>query len=330
MASVPRGVTIRLFLVEGVPDGLWTVEKSNWTGIGLMCPRSSYPRARLREELARPGVYVLAGPSDITAGRTRIYVGEADVLSKRLDQHYKDKDFWTRAVVFTSKDQNLNKAHVRSLESRLIRLANDAGRAEVENGNAPAAPSLSESEAAEIDAFLEEMLSIYPVLDLRAFDRVEAGDPSAVRLFASGPNAKAEGAVASEGFVVFSGSTARAVEVPSATSFVTGLRAQLIAEGVIAGDGPSLRFTRDYLFSSPSAAASAVLARNANGRTEWKDAQGRTLHEIEAASVARARLEQRHAGSSASSADEPLTGRSAAGSPTISDRAPTAMATPQR
>jgi len=218
-------------------------------------------------------------------GPTRIYVGEADALSKRLDQHLKDKGFWTRVIVFTSKDQNLNKAHVRYLESRLIRLAVDVQRAEVENWNAPTAPSLSESEAAEMDAFLDEMLSIYPVLDLRAFDRVETGDPSAIRLFASGPNAKAEGEATPEGFVVFSGSTARAKEVPSATSFVTGLRAQLIAEGIIAGDGPSLRFTRDYLFNSPSAAASAVLARNANGRTEWKDAQGRTLHEIETASV---------------------------------------------
>ena len=233
-------------------------------------------------------MYVLVGPSENTVGRTRLYVGEADVLSKRLDQHYKDKGFWTRAIVFTSKDQNLNKAHVRYLESQLVRLALDVQRAEVENGNAPTAPSLSESEAAEMGAFLEEMLSIYPVLDLRAFDRIETGDPSAVRLLAKGTGRKAEGEATFEGFVVFSGSTARAQEVPSATSFVTGLRTQLVADGVLAGDGPSLRFTRDYLFSSPSAAASAVLARNANGRTEWKDAQGRTLHEIEAASVERA------------------------------------------
>jgi hypothetical protein len=288
MASAPRGVTIKLFLVEGVSDGLWTIEKSNWTGIGLMCPRSSYPRARGREELSRPGVYVLVGPSEQMAGRSRIYVGEADVLSKRLDQHLKDKGFWTRAVVFTSKDQNLNKAHVRYLESRLVRLANEVGRAEVENGTVPASPSLSESEAAEMDAFLDEMLSVYPVLDLRAFDRIEKGAPSATRLFAKGPNASAEGEATSEGFVVFSGSTARAKEVPSATVFVTGLREQLIAQGVLVGDGggSSLLFTRDYLFSSPSAAAAAVLARNANGRTEWKDAKGRTLHEIEAASVA--------------------------------------------
>lgn len=288
MARAQRGVTIKLFLVDGVPDGLWAVEKSNWTGIGLMCPRSSYPKARTREELARPGVYVLVGPSEQTAGHSRIYVGEADILSKRLDQHVKDKGFWTRAVVFTSKDQNLNKAHVRYLESRLIRLALDAQRVEVENGTAPTAPSLSESEAAEMDAFLDEMLSIYPVLDVRAFDRIEKGAPTALRLFAKGPNAKAEGEATSEGFVVYAGSTARAVEVPSATSFVTNLRAQLIADDVLVGDGPSLRFTRDYLFSSPSGAASAVLARNANGRTEWKDDQGRTLHEIETASVSSA------------------------------------------
>lgn len=283
----PRGVTIRLFLVEGVPDGLWTVEKSNWTGVGLMCPRGSYPKARVREELARPGVYVLVGPSDQIAGRSRIYVGEADVLSKRLDQHVKDKGFWTRAIVFTSKDQNLNKAHVRYLESQLVRRAQDVERVEVENSTIPAAPSLSESEAAEMDAFLDEMLSIYPVLDLRAFDRIERGAPSAVRLFAKGPNAKAEGEATSDGFVVYAGSVARAREVPSATPFVTGLRGLLSAEGVLEPHGPlSLRFTRDYLFSSPSAAASAVLARNANGRTEWKNGQGQTLHEIEAASVA--------------------------------------------
>src|SRR3990172_646598 len=64
MTAVSRGVLIRLFLVEGVPDGLWVVEKSNWTGVGLMCPRSSYPQARSREELTRPGVYVLVGPSE--------------------------------------------------------------------------------------------------------------------------------------------------------------------------------------------------------------------------------------------------------------------------
>jgi Domain of unknown function (DUF4357) len=36
------------------------------------------------------------------------------------------------------------------------------------------------------------------------------------------------------------------------------------------------------VFSSPSAAATVVLGRSANGRIEWKDAQGRTLKELQA------------------------------------------------
>ena len=44
----------------------------------------------------------------------------------RLDQHAKQKDFWTHAAVFTSKDQNLNKAHVQYLEARLVQQARDA------------------------------------------------------------------------------------------------------------------------------------------------------------------------------------------------------------
>jgi hypothetical protein len=39
------------------------------------------------------------------------------------------KDFWERTVVIVSKDENLTKSHVRYLESRLIKLAQEARRA---------------------------------------------------------------------------------------------------------------------------------------------------------------------------------------------------------
>ena len=76
------------------------------------------------------------GPS-ASSHLTRVYVGEGDGVLPRLDQHSKHKDFWTHAAVFISKDQNLNKAHVQYLEARLVALANDAKRCELENANAP-------------------------------------------------------------------------------------------------------------------------------------------------------------------------------------------------
>jgi hypothetical protein len=286
-------VSIRLFLADGVAEGLWIIEKSNWTGLALTWPRLEYTAVRQREELSRPGVYVLEGPSESDPTRRRIYVGEADALVKRLDTHHKATDFWTRAVAFTSKDQNLNKAHVKYLESRLIGLASLAARAEVANGNAPQPPALSEADRAEMDGFLDEMLLIYPVIDVRAFELItEAVPDRASRLYLKGAGgALGEGKETPEGFVVFAGSLARATTVPAIHSYMVTLRNKLLADGVLqpVGDGRhadvTWKLTSDYLFGSPSTAAGVLLGRNANGRTEWKDAEGHTLKEIQTAAI---------------------------------------------
>lgn len=139
-----RGLSIRIFLADGRPEGLRRVEVSNWTGVGLVCSRSEYTAVRAREDFGRPGVYVLDGSASGGSPSGRIYIGEADELRSRIDNHARYMDFWTTLFAFASKDENLNKAHVRYLESRLIALANKAKRVEVENGTAPPLPHLSE------------------------------------------------------------------------------------------------------------------------------------------------------------------------------------------
>src|SRR3954447_11800811 len=119
MAEAPRrAYSVRIFLPGGNPDGIKLVEKSNWTGRGLVFPRTLYSTVRDREELASAGIYVLEGPSD-DSSLPRIYVGEGDPIRARLEQHGRQKEFWTRRVVFSSKDRNLNKAHIQYLEARL-------------------------------------------------------------------------------------------------------------------------------------------------------------------------------------------------------------------
>ena len=144
------GFSVRIFLPSGDPDGLRIVEKSNWTGQGLFFPRSVFADVRQRPELKRTGVYVLWGPGE-SGQLPRVYVGEGDGVLPRLDQHAKTKDFWTHAAVFSSKDQNLNTAHVQYLESSLVALANEAKRCELDNGNVPQLPSLSEADAADAE-----------------------------------------------------------------------------------------------------------------------------------------------------------------------------------
>ena len=107
-------------------------------------------------------------------------------------------------------------------------------------------------------------------------------------LTCKGKGVLATGYEASQGFVVKAGSQAVAEAVPSMAQHVRGmydLRQELMGNGVLALDAGLYRFTQDYSFSSPSTAAAVVLGRSANGRIEWKDAQGRSLKELQEAEV---------------------------------------------
>lgn len=281
-----RGVSVRIFLADGTPDGLRIVEKSNWTGRAVMCSRAQYPNLRGRDEFARPGVYVLLSPASTLQGGQAIYIGQADVARERLDTHLRNREFWTHLVAFSSKDENLNKAHVQYLEARLIELATKAKRVTVENGNAPRLPNLSEADRADAEAFLDDMLVIYPLLGISAFEAVD-GSASAPgpRLYLKGKECEASGADTPEGFIVFKGSRARRETVPSIPGYFRTFRDRLEEEKVLSADKGGLILTLDYSFDSPSTAATVFMGRNANGRVEWKDEAGRTLKELQEASL---------------------------------------------
>lgn len=165
---MPRPYSIKIFLPGGDPDGLRTIEKSNWSGAGIVVPRALIGEARQRRELARTGVYVLVGPPE-ESGLPPVYIGEGDPIRPRLEQHAAKKDFWTTCVAFTSKEENLNKAHVQFLESRLVDIAKRNKRCLLDNGNVPTLPSLSESDAADAEGFLAEMLLCLPTLGINVF-----------------------------------------------------------------------------------------------------------------------------------------------------------------
>lgn len=275
-----RGFSLRIFLPDGSPDGLRVVEKSNWTGRGIVCPRPLFPAARIREEFSRTGVYVLLGPPG-EGELSEVYIGEGDPIRPRLEQHQAKKDFWTTAICFTSKDANLNKAHVQYLESRLLDLARTAKRCTLENGNAPALPSLSEADIADVETFLAEMLLCFPVLGVTIFEKPEQPTKQVAPLFIKAKGIIASGYESAGGFVVRAGSQSPIAEAPSIHAYLHDLRESLFKNGVLVKERTTYRFVQDYEFKSPSTAAGVVLGRSANGRTEWISETGRTLKSIQ-------------------------------------------------
>ena len=53
----------------------------------------------------------------------------------RLKQHLKDQLYWSDCIVVVSKDNLLNKAHVKFLENKFYGLAKTAGRSVAETYN---------------------------------------------------------------------------------------------------------------------------------------------------------------------------------------------------
>ena len=74
-----RGFSIRIFLADGSPDGLKIVEKSNWTGKGVVWPRALFGDAKKRAEFQKTGVDLLLG-SGTESGLPQAYLGEGDPL----------------------------------------------------------------------------------------------------------------------------------------------------------------------------------------------------------------------------------------------------------
>jgi hypothetical protein len=277
-----RGFSVRVFLPGGDPDGIKVVEKSNWTGCGLVVPRALFGEAKARPELERAGVYVLVGQAEMSP-LPKVYVGEGDPVRPRLEQHAKLKDFWTHAIVFTSKDQNLNKAHVQRLEARLVELARALKRCVLDNSNVPQPPSLSEADTAEVESFLSDVLLCLPILGYGFFESTPPLAPKAVPLFLKAKGIEARGFESPKGFIVQGGSKAvkEEKEAPSIHSYLKATRAELVRQGVLIDHGAVYVLTQDYTFSSPSTASGVLLGRSSNGRVEWQTADGRSLKSLQ-------------------------------------------------
>ncbi|GAB5407313.1 MAG: GIY-YIG nuclease family protein [Aureliella sp.] len=274
------GKTIRLHLVEGDASGIMTTEIIIWTGMILVAPRSQLAELAKREEVRRTGVYILVGPDPEQPTRDAVYTGEGDDVLERLKKHDKDekKDFWTRCLVVISKDQNITKSHGRYLESRLVSMGHEAGRARIMNDTCPKLPSMPEPDVADMEYFLHQMKIVLPVLGVNylqprpVVNRMAGTSEKNSPLFTLNVvGTEAYAREVEDEFIVLKDSTARKEGLPSWTSYKS-LREQLIADGKLVLDENSefYVFTEDVPFNSPSAGGAVVNAGNINGRDAWK------------------------------------------------------------
>ena len=164
--------TIKIFAPTGNPGHIKIIDKLNWTGVGIELDRSQWKLERSRDEFGRSGVYILIG-YDQSEDKPTIYIGQGETVRDRIDSHADKKDFWTRCLVFAANNGGLNRAHITWLEYALVAKAKKFDRCYLDNGNTPNESLLSESDKADTEVFLDEILSILPLVDLKVFEKPE-------------------------------------------------------------------------------------------------------------------------------------------------------------
>ena len=271
------GKSISLFLMDGTPDGVVACELFNWTGKGFRIPRSRLKDLGQRPDLKKAGVYFLVG-KDVEEANV-VYIGEAEDVYKRLLQH-QDKDFWSEALAFVSKDDNLNKAHIKYLEFSLHQGAAEVARCKLFNNNTPNCPAISEPDQAAMSEFGENLQLLVGTMGFKFFQKLTKSKVTKHDKFviSAARGANATSVLTSEGIVVLKDSQVASSEVPSTPLPVIKKRKDLADAGIVKDS----KFTKDYLFSSPSMAAAVIMGRSANGLIEWKKEDGTTMKDNQA------------------------------------------------
>ena len=296
------GKSIRIYLKEGSVTGIKFAELVNQTIQSLSCPRPkiSELNKHFPSEINTQGVYFLIGYEEET-GKQIVYIGESENVWDRLRNHDSQKDFWNEVIIFTSKDDNLTKSHIKYLESRLIEIANQTKRYGLKNGNSPTLSSLPLPDRDAMEEFLtnikiltgtlghkflENPISFknIPEIDITLTEKTEnktnVETIEELELFLNVSGIEASAIQTNEGLVVLQGSNAS--NNPTKNYGYGSLRDSLIAENVLeSNQNGRLYFSRNYLFNSVSAAAAVILGYSVNGRNVWKNREGKSIKEIE-------------------------------------------------
>jgi hypothetical protein len=282
----PIGRVVKIFITGQDPRSLRTVELDNWTGVAITGQPEFFKKALEAEVLSRSCVYLLikSGADD---DLPEIYVGESDDFSQRYTSGKFPIEF-DSFLIFTSKDDNLTRAHVKWLEERLWAiLKGNNGKVLVANANKPTSSNLPRADVATMNTYLSNMIYVLEALgyDLFSIQERTSASPTkklesqlgelaelSINLYATLPKRAEDRAFLryeDGAYLLKSGSKINAKITDSLPANVRKLREQLIVDGGLIQRDDHFELTRDIPFSKPSPASALVKGRSSTGYQDW-------------------------------------------------------------
>jgi len=274
-----RPQTIQIFLPDGDPTSIRESEITNRLVKAILFPRAKIKEVSKRALVHFTGVYFLFGPSEEGLG-TMVYIGEGEDCYQRILSHNLKKDWWTHSVVVSVKTNEYTKTDGKFLEYYCINEAEKNSRFSLENSIQPNKPSISESREYDLLDNFETLKLLLSTLGYSLFEENKRSRSSKDVFYCRGKEATAQGEMRNDGFRVYAGSIFQGDETNSFGSRMSNHRKVLVEKGVLEPHNGHLILSKDYTFTSPSAAAAYILGRRANGWTSWRNKEGKTLDEM--------------------------------------------------
>ena len=278
--------TITTYLVDWSPTWIKTVELSNWIWKAIIIPRAKLKDVKTRQEVLQPAIYFLFWSDE--EWKNLAYIWEAENLINRIWNHDTNKDFWDIVIAFISKDNNLTKADVKYLEAKAIEKAKKLNRYELLNWVEPILNNLPEHQISTMNEFLDNIDLLisaiwYPIIkDILIWNQIQIEKQKNNNLFfLKIRSCESQWIYNDDWFVVLKWSKYSIEEAKSFWWKYKQMRKDIFENWLVENDWKNLILKQDYIFSTPSSAASVLAWRLANWWTEWKNKDWKTLDEIE-------------------------------------------------
>lgn len=286
-----------LFLMDGEVTGRIKCTLSNWTGLAYKIPRPYLDKCKDRQDLKQSGIYFLFGKNDNE--EDEVYIGQAGIRKNgegvlfRVAEHLKDEIYFSEAVMLTTQNNSFGPTEISYLENKFTNMAIEVDRYKVRNGNDPNPGNVTEEKESELEDFIEYSKMVLGVLGYKLFVPIvdkpskktndNISEDKELILYLSRKSRKSNRIIeamckrTNEGFVVLKDSMIEEIDSKAIPKSIKELRKECINNNEII-DG---KISKNYLFNSPSYAASFVLGMQTNGRIDWKTKGGINLNELE-------------------------------------------------
>lgn len=224
--------------------------------------------------------YILLGKDK--SGRNMAYIGETQDFTDRVIDHKIKKDFWSIALVFVSKANEIFASEVLYLEYLGYQAAVEAGNYIIENPNKVNKQKLSPDKEDEMELFFEDIQFLTRFYGCKVFDEPEksivtdCGIEFTMKMSKSGLHAKMIYFRQSKRYVIKAGSTIISETYNSCSKGIAAFRQEIISNQKLAQqNGDLFTLLQDVEIpeksSSPSGAASFCAGTSYQGTEAWED-----------------------------------------------------------